>query len=612
MNPRRALLLRLLRLACVAGPASLAAGAGSAGAAPHACPGSNSPNGIVVAGGSGQTAQLGTPFATPLQVKLVNTNGCPLTGNLAGYDIDFDAPGSGPSGFFAGSGGREAVVGTDANGVATAPVFTANFTSGAYTVDAHSDFGSVELYLSNSAAGLPAAVSAVIGTPQEANVNSQYGQPLRARVTDANGSPVQGAVVSFSVVIGPYGAGGSFLAGGAQASAKTDSSGLATSPPLLANGSPGRFTAVASTDGVPGVASYSLDNHAATNTLAADVDPAQVTTIDTRYPRPLTARFLDPAGQPLEGATVTFTLGSSGGGSGGGGAGGTGASSAGASFLNGSSQAIVLTDQDGLATSPPFLANGTPGDFTATATVAGVTVPAGYKLHNLPARLAATDPPASATVGRNYRNTLRARVRDAHGKPVDGATVTFTIGKADNGATASFPDGAIQTTATTNSEGIARSPALTANNLAGSFAATATLSGSRPIHYTLRNRAAAPAAVAAGAANGQWLPIGTQLPLRLGVTVTDADGNPVAGATVTFTAPTAGPGGTFTTYSRNRKHRSPKTPVAQHLRVVHALTDGKGVAIAPPFTANTQTGGYAVTVHAGRARTAFALINTAP
>src|SRR5438477_3565700 len=125
MNPRRVPVLRLLRLACLVGPASLAAGAGSAGAAPHVCPGSNSPNEIVIVGGSGQAAQLGTPFATPLQVKLANTNGCPLTGNLAGYDINFDAPGSGPSGFFAGSGGREALVGTDANGVPTARRLTA-------------------------------------------------------------------------------------------------------------------------------------------------------------------------------------------------------------------------------------------------------------------------------------------------------------------------------------------------------------------------------------------------------------------------------------------------------------------------------------------------------
>jgi hypothetical protein len=48
-----------------------------------------------VVGGSSQTAQLGRPFATNLQVASANTNGCPLTGQLAGYPVDFTAPSSG-------------------------------------------------------------------------------------------------------------------------------------------------------------------------------------------------------------------------------------------------------------------------------------------------------------------------------------------------------------------------------------------------------------------------------------------------------------------------------------------------------------------------------------
>ena len=52
----------------------------------------------MLAGGSGQTTQLGNPFLQSLQVALANTNGCPLTGNLAGINVDFAAPGGGPSG----------------------------------------------------------------------------------------------------------------------------------------------------------------------------------------------------------------------------------------------------------------------------------------------------------------------------------------------------------------------------------------------------------------------------------------------------------------------------------------------------------------------------------
>src|SRR5579862_2776283 len=240
--------------------AALSTTAATAGAAGRACPVHNSPNEIVVAGGSGQTAQLGKPFDAPFQVMLANKNGCPLTGNLAGVNINFDAPGSGASGLFSSTGSNQALVGTDAQGVATAPSFTANDTVGSYTVDAQSDYGSVEFHVSNTAAGVPTAIAATGTTDQQATVNSQYGQPLQARVTDANGNPVQGAPVSFSVVPGATGAGAMFLGGAATAT--TDSNGLATSPPLLANGVVGKFTATASTDGVSAVATYTFDNHA--------------------------------------------------------------------------------------------------------------------------------------------------------------------------------------------------------------------------------------------------------------------------------------------------------------------------------------------------------------
>ncbi|HEY2073348.1 MAG TPA: Ig-like domain-containing protein, partial [Gaiellaceae bacterium] len=228
---------RVLVLGALATAAALSvSGARASGSA---CPTSNNPNELVLAGGSGQTAQLGKSFAQSFQVKLANTNGCPLTGNLAGITINFDAPGSGASGIFASSGSREAYVGTDAGGVATAPPFTANYTVGDYAVDAHSDYGSVGISLSNTANGLPSAIAST-GTPsQEAAVNGNYGQPLQARVTDANGNPVQGANVTFAVLPGTTGASASFLGG--EPSATTDANGLATSPPLVANGTPGRF-----------------------------------------------------------------------------------------------------------------------------------------------------------------------------------------------------------------------------------------------------------------------------------------------------------------------------------------------------------------------------------
>jgi hypothetical protein len=567
---------------------ALAASGAGAGAASSACPTSNAPNELTLAGGSDQQAQLGKQFAQELQVALANTNGCPLTGNLAGYDVTYDAPGSGPSGIFAGSGSREAVVATNSEGLATAPPLTANTTAGSFAVAAHSDFGTVQFSLSNTASGLAASITPTGGTPQAAAVNSRYGQPLQARVVDANSNPVQGAVVSFSIVPGSTGAGASFLGGG-QASAITDANGVATSPPLQANGSPGRFSAVASTDGVTAVAGYSLDNHAAALTLGAVGSSFQSATIDSRYARPLTARLLDQDGQPIEGAGVTFTLGSEA-------ANGGGADAAGASFVGGTGQVTVLTDQNGDATTPAILANGTPGEFTATATVAGSTASLTYTLRNLGARLVAGTASRSAIVEHRYSHALSVRVLGADGRPLSGVSVTFTIGKANNNASAGFSDGTSQATATTNKAGIATAPAMTANSIAGSFKATATLSGSKAAGYTLRNRAGQPATIATGAADGISAAVGSRLPIRLAVTVTDKNGNPVAGTLVRFAAPSSGAGGHFTI----RAHAT---------RTVRVRTNAEGIAIAPSFTTNHTAGGYTVGVRAGARRVAFALVN---
>jgi protocatechuate 3,4-dioxygenase beta subunit len=461
--------LAVVALVARAGPAS----------ADGSCPAVNPPDELVLVGGSGQTAQLGSGFESPLQVELAASDGCPATGNLAGVNVDFVAPGSGASGVFASTGGGTAVVGTNAQGIATAPTFTADFTAGSYHVDAESDYGTVALALTNTASGVAAAIASAGGDGQQTTVNSEYAQPLEARVTDASGAPVQGAAVTFSAVPGTTGAGASFLGG--QGGAVTGSNGIAISPPLLANGNPGRFTVVASVNGVSSVATYSLDNHAASTSIAAMATADPAASVDTRYRTPLQARVLDATGAPVEGASVTFAIDAT-------------ADGPGATFLGGTAQATVLTDATGVATSPTLLANTTAGTFTATADLTGT------------------------------------------------------------------PD---------------------------------------PATYTLHNRAAAPTAIAAGAASGEAAVVGHRFLVPLAVTVTDRYGNPAAGATVVFRAPSRGPSGRFA------------GPRAKRIRTVARTTNSHGIAVAPRFTANATTGGYVVTVTArsGSGRAAFALVN---
>jgi hypothetical protein len=311
---------------------------------------------------------------------------------------------------------------------------------------------------------------------------------------------------------------------------------------------------------------------------------------------------LDSSGSPVSGVTVTVALGSA--------AGGTGpaASGAGATFAGGSAQTTVMTNSDGIATTPQFTANGTIGPFTATATVANVPAPASFALENLPGKGAQLTTVGSAdqaaTVKQRYSHSLRVLLRAANGTVEPGATVTFTLGtgsaSAGAGASASFAGGASTATATTGLKGIATSPSITAGSVAGTFTVTATTaSTTSSAHFTLSNRAGKPATITAGIAASEATRTGTRFMLALAVTVTDALGNKVSGALVTFSAPAHGASGTFTT--RSNTH------------TVSVRTDSSGVAVAPPFQANSQPGGYVVIASVAHGpRTAFALVNDAP
>src|SRR3984957_10340870 len=99
--------------------------------------------------------------------------------------------------------------------------------------------------------------------------------------------------------------------------------------------------------------------------------------------------------------------------------------------------------------------------------------------------------------------------------------------------------------------------------------------------------------IAALSGSGQSAFVGAAFTARLLATVTTG-GSPTSGAMVTFTAPTSGPGGTFAG------------------GVTTAVTDDRGVAASPVFTANATSGVYAVTAAVSGASTpaSFNLTNT--
>ncbi len=308
---------------------------------------------------------------------------------------------------------------------------------------------------------------------------------------------------------------------------------------------------------------------------------------------------------------------------------------------SGSDAATVGADASGSVAAPTFTANSTAGSYTVTASSQYGSV--SFSLTNtaagIPARIAAIPLKSrSASVTSRYPEPLQVRVLDAGGNPVAGAVVTFTLASGGSGvcgtsssasaAGATFAGGGAQASAMTSANGVASSPLLTANSTAGSFTVTAAVSGKEPsggsgkenagapggdlatpVSFSLSNLAGKPTKLAPGVGSTQSTPAGAPFLIRLAVTVTDAQKNPVPGALITFSAPTRGASGRFTVHSRGSHHRAR----VSHPYTIKVKTDACGIAVAPPFTASRRPGGYIVKASAGSARSAaFALVNEAP
>jgi protocatechuate 3,4-dioxygenase beta subunit len=358
----------------------------------------------------------------------------------------------------------------------------------------------------------------------------------------------------------------------------------------------------------------------------------QTATLDSAYASGLQVALTNTDGCAVTsgaaGVAVTFTAPSSG--------------ASGVFSASATNTGTVCADSSGAVAAPTFTANGIAGSYTVSASSAYGTVT--FALTNTaagtPARLVAVLPlKQMATVTHGYRRALAVQVLDGDGNPVPGASVTFTLtastatsacgtnsgsSGAGSGADASFVDGASEASATSNADGVATSPALTANDEAGTFTASASpgSSGSEPHSggggsgsvtpalFTLTNLAGAPAKLAPGVGETQSTRAGARFPVSLAVTVTDALGNRVPGALVSFAAPAAGASGRFTVRVASRSRRRGRT---RQTRVASVRTNACGIALAPALTANAQPGGYVVKASAGHARAAaFALVNEAP
>jgi adhesin/invasin len=453
-----------------------------------------------VSAGDGQSATVNTAVATAPAVVVSDQYG----NGVPGVEVTFAVASGGGA-----ASGATAV--TAASGVAAVGSWTLGVTAGTNTLTASaSGLASVTF----SATGTPdAAASAVLfsGDNQSATVGTAVPVSPSVLVRDQYGNPVPGVTVTFAVT-----SGGGTATGAAPL---TNSSGVASvgswilgpltgANTLTATVSPLSVSFVFAAVGTVGAAATITvaqgNNQSATVGTAVAVAPAVV--------------VRDANGNLVAGVAVSFTV-----------TGGGGSVTGGAAVTDSLGLAMVGSWTLGTAVGANTL-SATAGtlaaaSFTATALVgapASVGVSAG-NAQSVAAGTAVSDPPAVV-------------VLDQYGNPVPGVVVTFSVAPGHGTLTGE--------TATTDLTGVARVGSWTLGTEVGADTLTVTASpaglAGNPVIFTATATAGAPASVTVYAGAGQTATAGSAVAINPAVRVVDANGNPVAGASVSFAVTSGG------------------------------------------------------------------------
>ena len=292
------------------------------------------------------------------------------------------------------------------------------------------------------------------------------------------------------------------------------------------------------------------------------------------------------------------------------------------SIVAGHEYAETITDQNPVGgwsnPNPPFNENGDDCGFNTTATMADVTFATGtfamqptwsndtnqcaisHPLYS--ALTAVTGDSQSTVIGSAYPTTLEANVSNANG-PVSGVQVTFTA--PASGPSVTFGGSCSGTTCkvTTDSQGNAAAPVVTANSTPGSFSITTSSSYYLTTLATFRlyNLASAPSQMSIVSGDVQSAGVGTAYAHPLMVKVTDSGGAASPYVPVTFAAPPSGASASFGTCSGGNPANG-----------CTVKTDLLGDATSSVLTANPTLGTFSVTATAsGITPQSFSLTNVA-
>ena len=491
---------------------------------------------LLLTAGNNQVDTVGRRLANPLVATVFDQFGAPFAGATVQFTIS-STPGADPFASLAA-----ATVTTDVNGQAITSLFLGH-KSGTYTVSAASGAisGSQVVFTANAVAGRAKVLAQTSGNLQTGLVRMVLTNRFVVSVTDTFGNVKQGANVQFTISTTPLGASGQILT---SVQSVTDDNGLASAQLQLGDKA-GTYQVAATVPGLFGSPSFF------TATAATSTGSDQTGFMSAQLLKPFSVLVLDPSGNPVRGASVTFTVDSI-------------PNGAAGQALNGQTTITVTTDSNGVA-SVKFTLGNQPGLYKVSAVLSGapgsaitfyaVAVPPS----TTPTIAYIAGDAQSAPILTQLSRPLVVSALTAAGVPLPGETITFV--------TDSLPAGAVgqlisPSTVTTDANGRA-TVLVKVGSKVGTYRISAVsdnLSGG-PITFRVRATTGAAHALVYVSGDGQLKQIGTTLDSPFVVRTVDIGDNPVSGISVQFTIDSLPPGAT-----------------GQSLSVANTTTDVNGVA----------------------------------
>lgn len=491
---------------------------------------------IVLTAGNSQADTVGRSLADPFVITVLDQFGAPYAGAAVTFTVS-----SAPMNDINASLSSMSAV-TDANGQARTSL-TLGHKPGSYTVTAASGslVGSPVIFTANAVAGRPMFLSQMLGHQQTGLIRTMLADRFVVSVTDTFGNVKQGVGVQFAISSAPAGATGQSLA---SVQSITDVNGRASAQLLLGD-KVGTYQVTATAHGLVGSpASFTV-------TASTSSGSDQTGFLQAQLLKPFSVLVLDPSGNPVRGASVTFTIDSI-------------PSGASGQSLNGRTTITIITDSNGVA-SVSFTLGNQPGLYRVSASVDGV--PGVGIIFYAVAVSPVSTPSITYTAGNGQSATIMTQLMrpfvvtalDATGTPLTGETITFAIDSIPAGAV-----GQIITPSTVQTDAHGRaSVMMKVGSKAGTYRVSAfsdNLAGG-PIVFRAQATAAAFQVMLYVSGDGQVQQTGSMLESPFVVGTVDIGGNPVPGIAVSFAIDSVPPGAT-----------------GQRLSVANTVTDSNGVA----------------------------------